>query len=273
MFNSKFRLRLFLFFVLILVLIAIFAPAIAPFDPNEATLSNANIKPNDVNIFGTDKMGRDIFSRVVFGARTSLFYTFVLVCTIFIIGSTLGIISGYMGGGVDTVIMRIADMMVSFPGMALAISLAGVLGPSLTNAVIAITLVSWTKYARLSRSLVLKVKNMDYIHASRLSGSSHLKIIKNHLIPSILPTLVVTASTDVGAMMLELASFSFLGLGATANSIEWGYMLNEGREAMFSSPWIMIYPGICIFITVVIFNLLGDSIRDNLDPKQKLKGA
>ena len=269
---SKTKLRLTIFSVLIFILlaIAVFAPQIAPFDPNEAILTNANQAPNDIHLFGTDKMGRDIFSRVIFGARTSITSTLILVISVFTIGGTLGMIAGYAGGRVDTIIMRISDMMVSFPGMALAIAMAGLLGPSLTNAVIAITMVTWTKYARLSRSLVLKVRNMDYIKAATLSGSSHFTIIRKHLIPTILPTLVVTAATDVGGLMLELAGFSFLGLGANAAAIEWGYMLNEGREAMLSSPWIMIYPGLAIFITVVLFNLLGDSVRDNLDPKDNI---
>ncbi|OOB78175.1 MAG: nickel ABC transporter permease subunit NikC [Epulopiscium sp. Nuni2H_MBin003] len=247
--------------------VSIFAPFIVPFDPNEAVLVNANQPPDNIHWFGTDKMGRDVFSRVIYGARTSLASTAILVTVVFVVGGTLGIIAGYVGGKTDAIIMRISDMMVSFPGMALAIAMAGMLGPSIINAIIAIAMVTWTKYARLSRSLVLKIRNMDYIKAARLCGSSHLKIMIVHLIPAVLPTLIITVVTDMGGMMLELAGFSFLGLGANASSIEWGYMLNEGRYAMMAYPWLMLAPGGAIFITVMMFNFLGDGLRDRLDPK------
>lgn len=249
------------------ILVAILAPILATHDPRQAVLTDAIQAPGSAHFFGTDKMGRDLFSRVIFGTRTSVFSTLGLVCCIFVIGGILGVISGYASGRVDTVIMRLSDMMVSFPGMALAIAMAGIMGPSIVNAVIAITMVSWTKYARLARSLVLKVRNEDYILAARMAGTKTIFILIRYLLPSILPTLVITAATDMGGMMLELAGFSFLGLGAQSNSIEWGYMLNEGRTYMESAPWLMVFPGLAIFITVVIFNLLGDSIRDLLDPK------
>ncbi len=247
--------------------VAVFAPFIATHNPQEAILTNAGQSPSLEHWFGTDRMGRDLFSRVIYGARTSLASTLVLVVCIFTVGSTMGIISGYAGGLVDEVIMRISDMMVSFPGMALAIAMAGIMGPSITNAVIAITMVSWTKYARLARSLVLKIKHEDFVLAARISGCRTRHILWRYMFPSVLPTLVITAATDMGGMMLELAAFSFLGLGAQSTSIEWGYMLNQGRAFMQSAPWLMIFPGLAIFITVVIFNLLGDSLRDILDPK------
>lgn len=257
--------------VLILVGIAIFAPVLAPYDPTKAVLSDATQAPSSSHWFGTDKMGRDLLSRVIYGARTSLASTSILVACVLVVGGTLGMVAGYVGGKVDMVIMRISDMMVSFPGMALAIAMAGILGPSIVNAVIAITMVTWTKYARLARSMVLKVRNQDYISAAKLSGTSAPKILWKHLLPSILPTMVITAATDMGGMMLELAGFSFLGLGATAGSIEWGYMLNEGRSYMENAPWMMIFPGLSIFITVTLFNLLGDKIRDVLDPRNQEK--
>nr|WP_313885147.1 ABC transporter permease [Clostridium faecium] len=214
-------------------------------------------------------MGRDLFSRVIYGTRTSLYSTLILVLSVLVLGGVLGIVSGYLGGIVDIIIMRFADMMVSFPGMALAIAIAGVMGPSITNAVIAITMVSWTKYARLARSLVLKIKHEDYIKAAFMSGTRTHNILLRYMLPSVLPTLIITAATDMGGMMLELAGFSFLGLGAQSTSIEWGYMLNEGRAYMQSASWLMIYPGLAIFITVVAFNLLGDSLRDLLDPQSE----
>lgn len=268
--KAKINFYFFLALTLGLYVIAFLAPHIVPCDPTEAIFSNANQAPSSEHIFGTDKMGRDMFSRVIYGARTSLASTTILVFMILTIGGTLGIVAGYVGGKTDAVIMRLADMMVSFPGMALAIAMAGMMGASIVNAVIAITMVSWTKYARLTRSLVLKIRNMDYMSASKLAGSKHHTVIFKHLVPTIVPTMVITAATDMGGMMLELAAFSFLGLGASSTSIEWGYMLNEGRQAMQTCPWLMLYPGAAIFITVVMFNLLGDSIRDLLDPRATL---
>lgn len=249
-------------------LIAVFAPVIATHDPNASVLSNAIQPPSAEHWFGTDKMGRDLFSRVVFGTRTSILSTLVLVVGILLVGGFLGIVAGYVGGVTETFIMRIADMMVSFPGMALAIALAGLLGGSLFSAIAAIMAVSWTKYARMARSLVLKVRHQDYVLAAQLSGTRNRDILLRYMVPSALPTLIITAATDVGGMMLELAGFSFLGLGAQSTSIEWGYMLNEGRSYMESAPWLMVFPGLAIFLTVVIFNLLGDRFRDILDPRE-----
>lgn len=263
--NSKRQFVVFLILILGIVAVAIFAPVLATHDPQQAILTDATQAPTSEHWFGTDRMGRDLFSRVVYGTRTSLSSTLLLVLSIFTVGGALGIVAGYAGGVVDAVIMRISDMMVSFPGMALAIAMAGIMGPSITNAVIAITMVSWTKYARLARSLVLKTKYEDYVLAARISGTRTCHILWRYMVPSALPTLVITAATDMGGMMLELAAFSFLGLGAQSTSIEWGYMLNEGRAYMESAPWLMIYPGLAIFITVVAFNLLGDSLRDILD--------
>jgi len=262
--------KLFLFYsalALGIVAVAVFAPFVATHNPQEAILTDAGQSPSAEHWFGTDRMGRDLYSRVIYGTRTSLASTLALVICIFTVGSTMGVVSGYAGGLADEVIMRISDMMVSFPGMALAIAMAGIMGPSITNAVIAITMVSWTKYARLARSLVLKIKHEDYVQAARLSGCRTRHILWRYMFPSVLPTLVITAATDMGGMMLELAAFSFLGLGAQSTSIEWGFMLNQGRAFMQSAPWLMIFPGLAIFITVVVFNLLGDSLRDVLDPR------
>jgi ABC-type dipeptide/oligopeptide/nickel transport system permease subunit len=265
-------LKQFIVFSLLAILIvtmAILAPQISTHNPRQAKLSMAVQAPSNEHLFGTDRMGRDLFSRVIYGTRTTLASTIILVCSIFIVGGVLGTIAGYVGGVVDAVIMRLSDMMVSFPGMALAIALAGIMGPSITNAVLAITMVSWTKYARLSRSLVLKTKHEDFISAAVISGTKTRHILWRYMMPSVLPTLIITASTDLGSMMLELAAFSFLGLGAQSTSIDWGYMLNDGRSYMESAPWLMLYPGLAIFITVVVFNLLGDSFRDLLDPRAK----
>ena len=258
-----------LFLVVCIALTAVFAPLIATHDPAEAILTDALKAPSGEHWFGTDKLGRDIFSRVIYGTRVSVSASLILVACILVLGSVLGILAGYFGGWVDTVIMRIADMMIAFPGMVLAIAVAGILGASITNAVIAIALVSWTKYARLARSLVLKMKNCDYVAAARVTGSTTAHILLRYMFPNVMPTLIVTAATDIGSMMLELAGLSFLGFGAKPPMAEWGLMLSEGRAYMQNAPWMMIFPGLAILIVVVIFNLLGDSLRDVLDPRDE----
>lgn len=255
---------------LCIIFAAIFAPVVTGgVDPLKGSLMDALLPPCKEHIFGTDKMGRDIFTRVIYGARASLTATFGVVALIFLIGSVMGVVSGYFGGVVDAVIMRIADMMLAFPGLVLALAVAGIMGSSIKNAIIAIVVVSWTKYARLARSLVLKIRDRDYVAAAIVTGSKTPYMLLRYMLPNALPTLIITAATDVGSMMLELAAMSFLGFGAKPPAPEWGYMLNEGRACMQSAPWLMIFPGLAIFIVVVVFNMLGDSIRDILDPKSE----
>ncbi|MCD8198840.1 MAG: ABC transporter permease [Phascolarctobacterium sp.] len=255
--------------VALLLLIAIMAPVISPYDPLEAIMKNAYLPPSAEHLFGTDKLGRDNFSRILYGARYSISSVLMLVAIIFVVGTTLGILAGYFGGKVDIVIMRFSDMMISFPGMILAIAVAGVLGGSLFNAIIALTIVSWTKYARLARSMVLKIKKRDFVEAAVVNGGKAVHILWTHIVPNILPLMVITAASDIGAMMMEMAGLSFLGFGSQPPAPEWGLMLNEGRQQMQTAPWLMIFPGIAIFITVVIFNLWGDALRDVLDPRQE----
>ena len=254
-----------------IILVGILAPVIATHSPYESNLHDAFIAPNSEHIFGTDKLGRDIFSRVIYGTRISLSAALILVILIFTIGTTLGVIAGYFGGIIDTIIMRISDMMISFPGMVLAIAMAGIMGASVKNAVIAITVVSWTKYARLSRSLVLKIKETDYIRAAKVTGCKTVHIITRHIIPNIISTLIITATTDIGTMILELSALSFLGFGAQSPQAEWGLMLNEGRAYMIDCPWLMIYPGLAICIVVIVYNLLGDNLRDILDSRSHIE--
>ncbi len=253
--------------LILIVLSAVLAPILAPHDPTAADMKNAFQSPDGEHWFGTDKLGRDVFSRVLFGTRVSLVASLVLVTSIFVIGSILGVIAGYFGGKVDAVIMRLSDMMISFPGMVLAIAVAGILGASIVNAIIAIMIVSWTKYARLARSLVLKIRHRDFVYAAEVNGTKTCKILIRHMIPNVIPTLVITATTDIGTMILELAGLSFLGFGAQPPMAEWGLMLNEGRAYMLSCPWLMVFPGLAICLVVIVFNLMGDSLRDILDPK------
>lgn len=257
--------------VLLLILIAVSAPILSPFDPTNAEMKDAFLEPSMKHLFGTDKLGRDCFSRVLYGARASLTGVLVLVSSVFIVGTTMGVLSGYFGGKVDIVIMRISDMMISFPGMILAIAIAGILGGSLVNAVIALTIVSWTKYARLARSLVLQVKRRDFVEAAIVNGGTPRHILWVHILPNILPLMVVTAAADIGALMMELAGLSFLGFGSQPPAPEWGLMLNEGRQQLQTAPWLMVFPGLAIFTTVVIFNLWGDNLRDVLDPRNDVK--
>ena len=261
---------LFALLALLIILGAVFAPVLTGgVSPTDAVLKDALQAPSAKHICGTDKLGRDVFARVIYGARTSLTATFAVVAIIFALGSVLGVLAGYFGGWVDTIIMRVADMMVSFPGMVFAIAIAGILGASVKNAVIAVALVSWTKYARLARSLVLKIRNRDFVSAAIVTGSKTPYILRKYMLPNVIPTLVITAATDIGGMMLELAGLSFLGFGAKAPTPEWGLMLNEGRQFISNAPWMMFYPGLAIFVVVVVFNLLGDALRDVLDPRNE----
>lgn len=265
-FNNK----QFLFFFILAVfifLIAIFAPFIVTKNPYDAIMTESLLPPSSKYLFGTDRLGRDIFSRIIYGTRPSLLMTFSLIVIVFVTGTFLGVISGYFGGKIDSIIMRLADMMMSFPGLVLAIAVAGILGPNMVNSVLAVALVTWPKYARLARSLVLKTKKNNYIEVAIVGGAKTSKLLLKYFLPNIITTMIVTATTDIGAMMLELASLSFLGFGAQAPTPEWGLMLNEGRTYISKAPWLILYPGLAIVFVVIVFNMLGDTVRDILDTK------
>lgn len=255
--------------VILLIALVVLAPVIAPYNPLEAVMKDANQAPSMAHLFGTDKLGRDVLSRILYGGAYSLSSVLTLVVIIFCVGTFLGLVAGYFGGLIDTVIMRIADMMISFPGVILAIAIAGIMGGSLVNAMIALTAVTWTKYARLSRSMVLKIRKRDFVDAAIVSGGTSSHILWTHIMPNVVPILVITAVSDIGAMMMELAGLSFLGFGSQPPAPEWGLMLNEGRQQLQTAPWLMVFPGLAIFISVVIFNLWGDALRDVLDPRDQ----
>lgn len=254
---------------MILVLISLLAPQIAPHDPLKTNMTNSLQGPSGEFLLGTDNLGRCLLSRLLYGALNSLKMTFSLVIIAFIVGTAMGMVSGYLGGIADTIVMRFSDVFLAFPGIIFAIAIAGVLGPSSINTVIALAVVDWVKYARVTRSLVMSVRKKDYIKAAKMGGAKEYKIILKYILPNIIPSLIVLATMDIGTMMLEISSLSFLGLGAQPPTPEWGYMLNEGRNYMQTVPGLMIYPGIAIFVTVMIFNLLGDGIRDMLDPDKE----
>ena len=267
--NTKLKLIVLFIFVLGLLIVAALASYLVPYDPYEQDLNNALQPPDRVHILGTDRYGRDLLSRVIMGAQTTIYSALFLVAFITVIGTAIGMVCGYYGGILDSVVMRIADIFLAFPGMVFAIAVAGVTGGGILNAIIALACISWPKFARLSRSQVIMMKNMDYIAAARLAGSSTGAIMIRHILPNIIGSVLITAVLDIGTMIMELAGLSFLGLGAASPTAEWGSMMTNGRSMIQTAPWVILAPGAAIFITVVLFNLLGDTVRDVLDPKQK----
>lgn len=251
------------------ILIALFAPYLTPYDPYEQDLGNALLPPGKEHLLGTDRYGRDMLSRVMVGAQSTIFSALLLVVVITVTGSMIGIICGYHGGKLDVFLMRLSDVFLAFPGMVFAIAVASVMSGGIFNAVVALACISWPKYARITRSQVMAIKNMPYIEAAKLSGSGTLKIIRKHILPNIAGAIVVTAVLDIGTMIMEIAGLSFLGLGATPPTAEWGSMMSNGRSMLQTSPWVILAPGTAIFLTVMIFNLAGDTMRDILDPRQR----
>lgn len=257
-----------LIIIISIILIILMAPFIAPNDPYETNLNNILSPPSREYLFGTDSLGRCVFSRVLYGGSKSLFSALLVVFISFIIGSSIGTISGFIGGKVDDIFMSIVDIFLAFPGMIISIAISGILGGGLKNAMISIILISWTKYARLARSETLTIKNQVFIQASILSGKSKFYIILKHILPNILSVLIVTASLDIGVSIIELAGLSFLGLSSPLPTPEWGSMMNEGRSMLQYAPWVTIAPGIVMLIVILLFNLLGDSIYEKLSFKQ-----
>ena len=251
----------------IILVIAIFAPWIAPGNAFDSNMAKALQSPSSEHLFGTDKLGRDVLSRIVYGTQLSLFMGFSIVFIMVTTGTIIGAISGYFGGKVEAVLMRLADIMLAFPGVILAIAIAGILGGSIVNTIVALAVVGWAKYARIVRSLTLKVRQEEYVTAAVLMGADTKTILRRHIIPNILPLVVTTGALDIGAIMIEVAGLSFLGFGAQPPTPEWGLMLNEGRQYLQLAPWLMIFPGISILLVVSVFNLWSDALRDVVDPK------
>lgn len=267
--NVKTRLIIFGTLAVLLILFSIFSEYLTPYDPYLQDLSIAKSPPSAEHLLGTDRYGRDMLSRVMVGSRTSIFSTLLLVAVITTLGTAVGVFCGWRGGWLDTVLMRISDMFLAFPGLVFALAVAGVLGGGLQNAIIALAAISWPKYARIARSQTLAQKETVWMKAAKLSGSSPGKLIFKHILPNILGPILVTSMLDIGTMMMELAALSFLGLGAKPPTAEWGSMMSDTRSLMSTSPWITFSPGIAIFISVMVFNLLGDTIRDYADPKNR----
>ncbi len=253
--------------VLFFVVLALFAPVIAPYDPLQTSWSAIRKAPSAAHLFGTDEIGRDVLSRVIWGARASLLAGLVSVCISLSLGVPVGLVAGYVGGFTDGLISRLVDAMLACPFLILAIALAAFLGPSLTNAMIAIGISATPIFIRLTRAQVLAVKHEDYVEAARALGNPHLRIALRHILPNVLPPLIVQATLATAAAIIAEASLSFLGLGQQPPAPSWGSMLNTAKNYVENAPWMAVWPGVSIFLMVLSFNLLGDGLRDALDPR------
>ena len=250
-----------------LILTAMFAPQIAPYDPVTADLTNRLQPMSSDHWFGTDELGRDIFSRIVWGSRLTL-YVIILVAIIAApVGILVGTVSGYFGGIIDTVLMRITDIFLAFPKLILALAFVAALGPGIENAIIAIAITSWPPYARIARAETITIRNSDFIRAIHLQGAGPLRIITKHIMPLCLSSLIVRVTLDMAGIILTAAGLGFLGLGAQPPSPEWGAMTSAGRSYILDQWWLITMPGTAIFVVSLAFNLLGDGLREVLDPK------
>jgi len=254
--------------VAMFVAMAIFAPWIAPYDPIATSFSTVRKAPSALHWFGTDEIGRDVLSRIVFGARASLLAGVVSVLISLAVGVPVGLLAGYAGGKTDVLISRITDAMLACPFLILAIALAAFLGPSLTNAMIAIGVSAMPRFVRLTRGQALSVKAEDYVEGARAIGLGDFRIIVRYILPNVLPPIIVQASLTVAMAIIAEASLSFLGLGQLPPAPSWGSMLNTAKDFVDQAPWMSIFPGIAIFLAVLGFNLLGDGLRDALDPRE-----
>ena len=253
--------------LLVILVMAVFAPVIATHDIYAQDLAIRLQPPSAAHILGTDELGRDVFSRIVFGARITLYIAVLTALIVAPIGLLIGTTSGYLGGWVDIVLMRVVDIFLAFPSLVLALAFVAALGPGIQNAIIAISLAAWPPIARLARAETLSIRSSDYIAAVRLQGASSLRIILSHVVPMCLPSVVVRITLNMAAIILTAAGLGFLGLGAQPPSPEWGAMLSSGREFVLTSWWIAAIPGCAILLTSLAFNLFGDGLRDILDPR------
>jgi len=252
--------------VLVLLALAVAGPWITPYDPAEADLERRLLAPSLTHWLGTDHLGRDLFSRILAGTRASLGSVALILVGVLTVAILVGSVAGYAGGTVDAVLMRVCDAFMTVPTLVLALFMIGVLGTGLANVIIAVILSHWAWYARLVRGLTLSLKNRDYVAAAVVAGGSRFAILRRHILPGVLGQLAVLASLDLGHWMLHVSGLSFLGLGVAPPTPEWGIMINDARPFVWTSPMLIILPGAAIFIAVMAFNLLGDALRDRLDP-------
>jgi peptide/nickel transport system permease protein len=259
-----------LFIVILAVAAAAVGPSLTPYDPAAQTLADRLEPPSRAHPFGLDELGRDIFSRLVSGARISLLVGLAVVTVSSLIGMALGSIAGYFGGLVDDVISRAIDILMAFPGILLAIALVAVLGPSLTNVVLALCVIGWVGYARLVRGQALRARELEYVQAARALGAGPARIVFRHVLPTAFPSVIVQATLGMAGAIIAEASLSFLGLGVQPPTPSWGTMLDAGRSHLFDAPHLTIFPGVAIATLVLGFNFLGDGLRDRIDPKRRL---
>jgi len=246
---------------------ALLAPLLAPYDPLTQDLAVRLKPPSPEHWLGTDSLGRDIASRILYGARISLVIGVVVVGSAGVFGTFVGLVAGYAGGLVDEALMRLTEVFLAFPALILAMAIAGALGPSLTNAIIAIAAVTWAVYARLVRGQILSLRQREFVEAARAMGASRRRIVLRHLLPNTLAPLMVQASFDMGSSIIAAAGLSFIGFGAQPPTPEWGVMISEGRNFISTQPWLSLFPGLAILLAVGSFNLLGDGLRDAFDPR------
>src|SRR6266704_1985236 len=258
-----------LFVIALFVALALVAPLISPYDPNLQTWSAVRKAPSALHWFGTDDVGRDVLARVIYGARASLLAGVVSVSIALAVGVPLGLIAGYLGGFIDALLSRITDAMLACPFLILAIALAAFLGPSLRNAMIAIGITTTPIFVRLTRGQVMAVKVEDYVEAARAVGNPRWRIALVHILPNILPALLVQATLSIAAAIIAEAALSFLGLGQQPPAPSWGSMLNAAQRFLVNAPWMALWPGLAIFLVVLSFNLVGDGLRDALDPRER----
>ncbi|PZO76173.1 MAG: D,D-dipeptide ABC transporter permease [Mesorhizobium amorphae] len=258
-----------LLIVALLLLVALLAPLIAPYDPYAQDLAAQLQPPGSAHLFGTDEFGRDVFSRVIHGTRFTLYIVVLVALIAAPVGLVIGAAAGTLGGWTDTILMRVTDIALAFPRLVLALAFVTAFGPGLNNAILAIAVTGWPPYVRIARAEALTIRNSDYIAAIRLMGASRLRIILLHVIPLCLPSLFVRATLDMAGVILIAAGLGFLGLGAQPPSAEWGAMLSNGKDLLLSGWWVATFPGLAIFFVSMGFNLLGDGLRDVLDPRQQ----
>ena len=263
------KLVVFAALAVLLVLAALFAEHLCPYDPYAQNLREALRAPSEAHLLGTDRYGRDMLSRVIMGGQSSIASTLVCVAVVTLIGTAVGVVAGWRAGVLDTLLMRTSDVFLAFPGLVFALAVAGVLGGGIQNAVIALCAIGWPKFARIARSQTLAVRDASFIQAARMQGTKGLVLIMRHVLPNIAGPIVVCAVLDIGTMMMELAALSFLGLGAEPPTAEWGSMMSAGRSLLWVYPWVVLTPGIGIFVAVALFNLFGDALRDALDPRNR----
>ena len=255
---------------LALVYFALFAGALAPYDPLETDYMHMLEAPSRAHLFGTDQLGRDLYSRILYGGKTSLLIAFAVTGIVSVAGILIGTAAGFAGGLLDGVLMRVSDMLMAFPGSIFTIAVVSFIGVGTPHLILAMSLTGWTFYARISRSLVLSVKGNVYVEQARLGGASAGRILLRYIIPNVLPSILVNISQDIGWKLLTISGLSLLGLGSPPPTPEWGFMLSEGKNFMYAQPWLLLFPGLIILINVVVFNLLGDSIQELLNPKENV---